>query len=194
MGKAPVIFYFAYNSPYAFLANTRIDDALAPLDVKTERRPVYQPSSGGGPDFNSPRIRYIVQDIGRFAKSYGIELNPGPFADTGPACLGYLYAEESGAGKAFHDRVYRARWLEGRDLGDAATLIELARASGLDEPGFLAAIKDPSPYAKARADHAAAAKTDGVFGFPFFVYKNQTFWGNDRIEWLVKAIGEDLAQ
>ena len=66
MGDDRVTFYFAYNSPYAFLANTRIDDALAPLGVPLDRTPVYQPSTGGGPDFNSPRIQYIVQDIARF--------------------------------------------------------------------------------------------------------------------------------
>jgi hypothetical protein len=32
------------------------------------------------------------------------------------------------------------------------------------------------------------AETDGVFGFPFFVYAGQKFWGNDRVEWLVRAI------
>lgn len=194
MSDERVIFYFAYNSPFAFLANTRIDEALAPLGVPLDRKPVYQPSTGGGPDFNSPRIQYMFQDIARFAKAYGLKLNPGPFADTGRACLGFLFASEAGTGKEFHDRVYRARWLEGLDIGDEATLMELAEASALDRDKFLAAIDDDSPYAEARADHAAAAEADGVFGFPFFVYKDQKFWGNDRIEWLVKVIEEDRAK
>ena len=190
MSDERVTFYFAYNSPYAFLADTRIDEALAPLGVAVDRVPVYQPSTGGGPDFNSPRIQYMIQDIARFAKAYGLTLNPGPFADTGRACLGSLHACELGDGEGFHDRIYRARWLDGRDIGDEATLVEIAEASGLDRAPFLAAIGEASPFAEVRARHAAAAEADGVFGFPFFVYKGQKFWGNDRIEWLVAAIGE----
>ena len=36
--------------------------------------------------------------------------------------------------------------------------------------------------------HRRDAGTDGVFGFPFFLFRGQRFWGNDRIEWLVRAI------
>ena len=27
-----------------------------------------------------------------------------------------------------------------------------------------------------------------MFGVPLFVYRGEPFWGNDRIEWLVRAI------
>ncbi len=29
---------------------------------------------------------------------------------------------------------------------------------------------------------------DGLFGVPTFVYRGETFWGNDRIEWLIRAV------
>ena len=35
------------------------------------------------------------------------------------------------------------------------------------------------------------ALTDTIFGVPFFVYRNQKFWGNDRLEWLLRAIFDD---
>ncbi len=40
-----VRFYFAYNSPYSFLASTRIEETLAPLHVGLDYRPVYQRSN-----------------------------------------------------------------------------------------------------------------------------------------------------
>ena len=191
MSDDRVIFYFAINSPYAFLANSRIDAALAPLNVTLERRPVYKPSAGGGPDFSSPRIQYMVQDIGRFAQAYGLPIERGPFADTGRCCLGFLHADELGAGKAFCDGAFKARWQEGRDVSDEAVLVEIAEACGLDREPFLAAIGEDSPYLAARTGHAEAADADGVFGFPFFLYKDQKFWGNDRIEWIVRTIKAD---
>jgi hypothetical protein len=29
---------------------------------------------------------------------------------------------------------------------------------------------------------------DGLFGVPLFVYDEKKYWGNDRIEWLIRDI------
>ncbi len=189
MSENQVTFYFAYNSPYAFLANTRVADELAPLGTTIVYKPVYQPrTGGGGPDMTSPRMQYLREDIARFAEAYGLRLDMGPFADTGRACRGFLFANEAGHGRAYHDRVYAARWLEGKDIGDEATLIAIASACGLEADAFRAAIEEGSPYAQELERCNAEAEADGVFGFPFFAYRGRKFWGNDRIEWLVREI------
>jgi len=189
MSEDRVTFYFAYNSPYAFLANTRIDEEVGSLGVAIDRKPVYLPrTGGGGPDMTSPRMRYIREDIGRFAEAYGLVFNPGPFADTGKACRGFLFANASGKGKAFHDRLYAARWLEGADLGDDGSLAGIAVDCGLDREAFLAAIEPDGPHATELDRCNAEAEADGVFGFPFFVYRGHKFWGNDRIDWLAREI------
>jgi 2-hydroxychromene-2-carboxylate isomerase len=187
MDDRTVRYYFAYNSPYAFLANTRLDGLLAPLGVRIERRPVYSPRAGAGPDPSSPRIRYVVEDVRRFAASYGLPMHPGPFADTRLACLGFLWAAAEGRGTAFHDGVYARRFLEGGNIGDRDTLAAVAVRAGLHRERFLAALDDPQ-WERALAASNEAAHADGVFGFPFFVFRDQRFWGNDRLEWLVEAI------
>ncbi len=189
MDENHVKFYFAYNSPYAFLANTRIEKELTSLGTTIEHKPNYQPrTGGGGPDMTSPRMQYIPEDIARFTAAYGLDLNMGPFADTGRACRGFLFASEAGNGKPYHDRIYEARWLEGKDIGNEQTLSEIANRCGLDRYAFLEAIKQESPYEQELQRCNAEAEADGVFGFPFFVYKGHKFWGNDRIEWLVQEI------
>ena len=187
MDERTVRFYFAYNSPYAFLANTRLERELAPLHVAVDLRPVYSPRTGGGPDPASPRIRYILEDSRRFATAYDLRLNPGPFADSRLACLGFLFARAEGRGKAYHDGVYAARFREAQDIGEKDVLAAIARRAGLDRQSFLAALDDPRWQADLAASNEAA-QADGVFGFPFFVFREQHFWGNDRIEWLVEAI------
>ena len=37
----------------------------------------------------------------------------------------------------------------------------------------------------------ARRRESGVFGVPTFVHREQKFWGNDRLEWLVRAIRRD---
>jgi 2-hydroxychromene-2-carboxylate isomerase len=117
MDQQTVKFYFAYNSPYAFLANTRVEQELAPLGVNLEYKPVYSPRRGSSPDPNSPKVKYMFADVRRFADAYGLHLNPGPLADSKKACLGFFVAQEHGRGKAYHDGVYTGRWLDGKDIG-----------------------------------------------------------------------------
>jgi 2-hydroxychromene-2-carboxylate isomerase len=184
-----VRFYFAYNSPYSFLANTRLEKELAPFHVEVLYRPVYSPRSGAGPDFNSPRFRYLFEDVGRFADAYGLNLRPGPFADTRKACLGLFSAQAHGKGRAYHDGVYSARWLEEMDIGQDETLAAVAQRAGLDHGAFLDDLHG-NRYAAALERSNDEAAADGVFGFPFFIYEGKKFWGNDRIEWLVRELAK----
>jgi len=184
-----VRFYFAYNSPYSFLANTRIERMLAPLGATIEYKPVYQPRNAAAADeyMKSPKFRYVFEDVVRFADAYGLRLRPGPFTDTRRACLGFLHADGRGRGKAYHDRVYDARFLEEADIGQDATLARIAEQAGLDRAQFLAALDDPATAAALEKSNRDA-EADGAFGFPFFVWSGKHFWGNDRLEWLVRAM------
>ena len=188
MEKRKVKLYFAYNSPYAFLANTRVERELAPHSVELEYKPIYSPrKGGGGPNISPAKLQYLFEDVGRFAKEYDLRLNAGPFADTGSACRGFLYAQEQGNARAYHDAVYTARWLEGRDIGDKQVLTQIAEACGLNRAEFLGALESPR-YSEALAQINKEAEADGAFGIPFFLYRGEKFWGNDRIEWLIRAL------
>ena len=187
MDERTVRFYFAYNSPYAFLANTRLERELGSLGVTIDYKPVYSPRTGNGVDPTSPRITYIFEDVRRFAEAYALPMNPGPFADTRLACTGFLVARAEGRGTAYHDGVYAARFLDARDIGRPETLGDIAERAGLDRRRFLAALDDPR-WAAALAASNEDAQADGVFGFPFFLFRGERFWGNDRIEWLANAV------
>ena len=195
MDESSVRYYFVFNSPYSFLASTRIEKELAPLGVRLDYKPVYSPqgaTSKSGPRVSGPpadpiKIRYMFADVGRFAEAYGLHLDPGPFADTGSACRGFLFAEGRGAGAAFHDAVYSARFLEGRDIGSEEALAEIAERVGLKRTEFLSAL-GAAHYAEVLERIHRDARADDVFGFPFFLYQGKCFWGNDRIEWLVREV------
>jgi 2-hydroxychromene-2-carboxylate isomerase len=83
--------------------------------------------------------------------------------------------------------VFRARWTGGKDLADDQTLIDAAEAAGMNGDALVAALDEPR-WAHALDQQQADAKADGVFGVPFFVYEDHHFWGNDRIEWLVREL------
>jgi len=141
MTKKSVRFYFAYNSPYSFLASGRIERELAPAGAGVEYKPVYSPRTGGAPDLKSPRFRYLFEDVQRFAEAYGLPLNPGPFADSKKACCGFFFAQEKGRVPRTRRRVPRplARGEGHRAGGDAG---EVAERAGLAREELLAALRD----------------------------------------------------
>ncbi len=47
--------------------------------------------------------------------------------------------------KPYHDRIYEARWLEGKDIGNEQTLSEIANRCGLDRYAFLEASYPTAP-------------------------------------------------
>src|SRR5262249_2353615 len=114
-------------------------------------------------------------------------LRPGPFTDTRRACLGFCWADARGRGKAYHDRVFAARFAEEADIATDETLKRIAAEVGLDPAQFLTGLDDPAT-ADALQRSTRDAEADGAFGFPFFVWNGQHFWGNDRLEWLVRAV------
>jgi 2-hydroxychromene-2-carboxylate isomerase len=187
MADRIVNFYFAFNSPYSFLADSRIERELAPFNLELRAKPVYSPRTGGAPDPNSPKLRYLSEDVRRFADAYGLKLNPGPFADSRNACIGFLFAQDRGVGAAYRHAVFAARFLEAGNIGDQEVLAQVAEKCELKRGDFTAALQDRR-YQDALDSCNKEAAADGAFGIPFFVIDGKKFWGNDRIEWLIREL------
>ena len=69
------------------------------------------------------------------------------------------------------------------DIGQADTLVDIARQSGLDPDEFSASLNDPARQ-KTLEDNWQEAQESGVIGVPTFVIDDQIFWGNDRIDFV----------
>lgn len=69
-------------------------------------------------------------------------------------------------------RLFRAYFTEGRNLGDAGELADLAEEAGLDRDAALAAIRD-GRYADAVEHDIQEARQLGITGVPFFVFNRK---------------------
>ncbi len=189
MNNSTVDFYFAYLSPYAFLANSRIEKTLKPLGVTLNYQPIAHTGASDGPVFNEKRYEHIVEeDVPRFAKQYGLNyVTRPPLTESYTASVGFLYAQDKGVGIAFNELVFKSRWGQGNDISKLNVLADIAEQVRLDRNEFLVAIKDPQYKERLSAIKQQAGEA-GVFGAPTFIYQGKRFWGNDRIESLVYEI------
>jgi 2-hydroxychromene-2-carboxylate isomerase len=110
--------------------------------------------------------------------------------DAEPPLRAAIVAREMGRFSDFHDRAYRARWCEGRDMSEPAVLAEVITESGLDADEVLHRAERSEIQATLdRSTEDAIAR--GVFGVPTMFVGDRMFWGNDRFELMRYYIEQD---
>ncbi len=83
-----------------------------------------------------------------------------------------------------------AVWAEDRDIADAGTLTAIADENGMDGAALLVAAETDAVKAAYDANTAEAIER-GVFGAPAYIYNDELFWGQDRLEFLDQALAKD---
>ena len=199
MGKL-VDYYFTPVSPYSYLGHDRFVALArrhgAAIAVKPIDLGKVFPVSGGVPlKQRAPqRQAYRLVELERWSSYLGIPLNlhPAHFpVPAEPSSRWILAALEQGVDTAlaFAGSLGRAVWAEERDIADVETLAALARSQGLD----VAALDERAnaPDIATRYDVLSQEAIDrGVFGAPTYVYAGELFWGQDRLDFLDRALAK----
>ena len=87
----------------------------------------------------------------------------------------------------FVDAVYRALWVEGKNMNDPATVGAVLQQSGFDPEQLLALAADPAIKDDLKAATQEAVQR-GVFGAPTFFVGQEMFWGQDRLDFVKEAL------
>ncbi len=100
------------------------------------------------------------------------------------------WSASSGAQGTVVDRLFRAYFVEGRDIGDHATLIEIAAESGLDAD-LVGRLLEEGADVDAVQGEIAQAQAIGVTGVPFFIFAGRLgVPGAQDVSTLRRAIAE----
>jgi 2-hydroxychromene-2-carboxylate isomerase len=208
--------YFSFRSPYSYLALPRTLKLVAGYDVDVKLRPVY-PLAVRVPGFfkrtNPQFVRYVVLDSNRVAKFENI---PFRFPRPDPIVQDMTTLEVAEHQPYIHrlTRLAAAAQLDGRALAFAYAIASvlwdgtvsgwnegdhLARAAanaGFDLAAMDAAVSaDPDRYEHVIADNEKAHAGSGHWGVPTFVFDNEPFFGQDRIDLLIwRMQGKGLMQ
>ena len=115
------------------------------------------------------------QNVERLQAEYGVEemlnLDEVPDVDSLNAQVASHYVAETHPDdwRAFDDAVLAALWVEGRDIGDVAVLVDIAENAGLDGDEIREAVADDDRRSELH-DRFAEAQRRGVTGVPTFAY------------------------
>jgi 2-hydroxychromene-2-carboxylate isomerase len=187
--KTPLEFYFDFSSPYGYLAAERIDELAAKYGRKVKWRPVLLgvifKATGAAPLTTVPlKGDYAKLDFVRSARFMGIRYNPPsrfPLPTQMAARAYYwLHDRDCAMARAFAKAVYRAFFVEDRDVSDPEVVLAIVAAVGADRAAVAEAVESPEIKERLKAEVAAALEK-GVFGSPFILCDGEPFMGADRL-------------
>ena len=208
--------FFSFRSPYSYLALPKTRALVADYDVAVNVRPVY-PLAVRVPGFfkraNPQFARYVVRDSSRVAQHDKIPFRfprPDPIVQDMTTLevaadqphihrltrLGAA-AQLEDRSLVFIDAISRVLWdgsVNGWNEGDH--LAKAAAAAGFDLAAMDAAVAaDPDRYERIIAGNEQVHAASGHWGVPTFVFENEPFFGQDRIDLLIwRMQGKGLAR
>lgn len=191
-------YYFAPQSPWCYLGHQRFLELAKKYAVKIEVKPcdmskVFAISGGLPLAKRAPqRQAYRLTELQRWSEHLGLPMNIQPEffpVSPDPAALLIIAAQlahGSEVALTLAGNIMRALWAEQRNIADPDTLTGLAFDCELDGKALLKSSETLSVQAEYDRFTNEMMAVNG-FGVPWFIYKGESFWGQDRLDFLERA-------
>jgi len=187
-------FYFDYGSPYSYLADTQVEAIAQRTGATLARKPmllggVFKSTGNHSPAEMPQKSAWSGFDMPLWARHYGVPFQRNPFFPINTLALmrGAAAAQIDGSFERYHPAIFKAMWIDGRNLNDIKEIAAVLVGAGLDPQKFGNRIQeqDVKDRLKATTDEAVAR---GVFGAPTSFVDGKMFFGNDRLPFVELAL------
>ncbi|MCB1519790.1 MAG: 2-hydroxychromene-2-carboxylate isomerase [Hyphomicrobiaceae bacterium] len=187
-------FWFDFGSGYAYFAHLEV----ARIERETARPVLWRPFMLGtafkvtgaqGLSQTPMKGEYARRDWQRLATAKGVPFDrPGkPVIALAPSRIFYGLEEcDAATARRFAERCFAHGYGHAADIATDEVLVRCLEEAGAPSDAITFA-RDPrlKDLLKARSEEAIAR---GVFGSPFFIWRDEPFWGADRIDMLIAWI------
>ncbi|AZD30844.1 2-hydroxychromene-2-carboxylate isomerase [Pseudomonas chlororaphis] len=191
-----VEFFFDLGSPTSYLAYTQLPKICAQTGSQLIYHPmllggVFKVTGNASPISIPAKGRYMLQDLARYARRYEVPLAFNPHFPINTLLLMRavtgMQLRHPQRFVAFIDCLFRALWVEKRNLNDQATVATVLSEGGFD-PLEVLALSNDEEVKNALKDKTEQALQRGVFGAPSMFVDNQLFFGQDRLDFVLEAL------
>jgi len=184
-------FYFDFSSPYSYIASEQIESLAARTGRGLQWRPILLgavfKASGGAPltEVYGPKARYSVRDFARSAAFVGVPYrHPTVFpigAVAASRAVLWLQREQASKAAPYIHAVFRAFFVDDRNVGDSTVALDIAQSLGIDAARLAAGVQEDAIKNSLRVE-VEQAIARGVFGAPTIFVDGEMFWGHDRFD------------
>jgi 2-hydroxychromene-2-carboxylate isomerase len=194
-------YYFAPQSPFAYLGHARFVALAKQYGVQIELKPcdlgkVFSVSGGLPLVKRAPqRQAYRLVELQRWSDFLGVSINLQPkfFPVSGDLAAKMIIATQLAHGTntalELTNAIMTAAWSEERNIADDETLVALAAAHELDGKALVKSA-DTASIQTAYDQYTDNAIAANVFGSPWYVIDGEGFWGQDRLDFVERAFAK----
>ncbi|MGI2170402.1 2-hydroxychromene-2-carboxylate isomerase [Shewanella sp. MF05960] len=197
--KTAIEYYFTSLSPYAYLGH----HALTAIAAEHHTAIDYKPIKLGKlfaersvlPVKQRPQARqdYRLIELARWSKKRQLPLNLHPAffpADPSLADRCTIVLQQMGQDPSeFVVNVLAACWSKDQNIADVALIAQILASMQLDADKVIEQASSSEIEAIYEANTTAAIEK-GLLGVPTYVYQDEPFWGQDRLELLNDKLTE----
>ncbi|ORX95886.1 DSBA-like thioredoxin domain-containing protein [Clohesyomyces aquaticus] len=208
-------FNYDISCPFAYIASTRVEALAERTSATLVWRPVLlgaiyrataapQGAAGSASDvFNPTKKAVTARSMQRTILRYKISYNPPPQHPRKTVnALRLLYHVPHKQRPALSKALFKAYWVEGRDVSNSEVLLSVARESGIKGAMMLTEAAFEDLVASQALESATADAIDrGAFGVPGFwlpeelhkdlngeTTRGRFYWGQDRMHFVEAAL------
>ena len=191
-------YYYGIPSPFAYLGSTRFQMIVKKYNADVIEKPcdlvggIFTKTGGLPVPQRSPqRQKYRLDELKRWSEFLNVKINliPKFFPPKDPHISGKytIAANLLGIKLLFGHELLKQIWSEEKDISDEKNIETVSNLMNLN-------FKELSVLAKSEKvsilyqDNTEEAIAKNVFGSPTYIYNDELFWGQDRLDFLERAL------
>jgi 2-hydroxychromene-2-carboxylate isomerase len=193
-----VDYFMSHGSPWSFLGHKRFIEIIKKFNIKANMYPVNYgdifPISGGVPVSKRPPQRQSIrlQELKRWGDFLKIDINSQPTFFPSKSMLPSLLIIASQIKNTNQDfdlanNIMNALWVEDLDIDNEDVLINILKKMELNVEDILKCAKSEECTNIMKSSTKFAIEK-GVFGAPTYIINDQTYWGQDRLDFVERHL------
>ena len=191
-------YYYGFPSPFAFLGLKKFQEIAKKYNAEIIEKPcdlvagIFAKTGGIPVPQRSPqRQKYRLDELKRWSTFLNIKINIQPkyFPPKDPHLPAKftIAADLLGVKLIFGQEILKYVWCDEKDISDEKNIEEVSKMCNLDFKE-LSLLAKSEKVSKIYIDNTEEAVAKNVFGAPTYIYNNELFWGQDRLDFLERAL------
>ena len=197
--KKKVIVYSDYICPFCYIGKNRIDRIKKELGVEVEWRGLEihpeTPKEGQTLEdmgVNPHYVEMVREHVKGLAKEENLDLKPHTRISNSKMALQLAeFAKENEKFDEYHDEVFKAYWMDVRDIGNPDILFDIIQKIGLD-PNEARNFLEGGKAAQKIGEFLSEAKALGIDGVPTFLIGSKIVEGAQPYEVIKRAVNQGI--
>ena len=193
-------YFYSLASPFAFLGSEKFQKIVKKYNAEIVEKPcdlvggIFSKTGGVPVPQRSPqRQKYRLDELKRWSEFLNIKINIRPkfFPPKDPhkPAKYTIAANLLGVKIFFGHEILKKLWIEEKDISDEKNIQLISEQFKIDF-NELSSLANSEKISKIYTNNTEEAIQKNVFGAPTYIFNNELFWGQDRLEFLDRALNK----